>query len=90
MNLKQTLFKACALFLKQNPLRVLCKAKGKVVPVTVVDHIILYRGDQRLFWTGITAIRNHSAGDAMIRRLEADYDVIQAQLGFLHKEESLP
>ena len=42
--------KARALFLKQNPLCAFCLAEGKVVPATVVDHIIPHRGDQRLFW----------------------------------------
>ena len=27
-----------------------CQAEGKVVPATVVDYIIPYRGDQKLFW----------------------------------------
>jgi len=42
--------KARALFLKQHPLCAFCQAEGKVVPATVVDHIIPHRGDQRLFW----------------------------------------
>jgi len=25
-------------------------AEGKIVPATVVDHIIPHRGDQKLFW----------------------------------------
>ena len=41
---------ARALFLKQNPLCAFCQAEGKIVPATVVDHIIPHRGDQRLFW----------------------------------------
>ena len=42
--------KARALYLRQYPLCVLCHAEGKVVPATVVDHIIPHRGDQKLFW----------------------------------------
>ena len=37
-------------FLKQHPLCAFCQAEGKIVPATVVDHIIPHRGDQRLFW----------------------------------------
>ena len=35
---------------KQHPLCAFCQAEGKIVPATVVDHIIPHRGDQRLFW----------------------------------------
>ncbi len=42
--------KARAIFLKQHPLCAFCQAEGKIVPATVVDHIIPHRGDQRLFW----------------------------------------
>ena len=42
--------KARALFLRQHPLCVSCQAEGKIVPATVVDHIIPHRGDQALFW----------------------------------------
>lgn len=42
--------KARTLFLQQHPLCEICQAEGKVVPATVVDHIIPYRGDKRLFW----------------------------------------
>ena len=41
---------ARAIFLKQHPLCAFCQAEGKIVPATVVDHIIPHRGDQRLFW----------------------------------------
>lgn len=41
---------ARAIFLKQHPLCAFCLAEGKIVPATVVDHIIPHRGDQRLFW----------------------------------------
>ena len=34
----------------EHPLCAFCQAEGKVVPATVVDHIIPHRGDQRLFW----------------------------------------
>ena len=42
--------KARDLFLKQHPLCAFCQAEGKIVPATVVDHIIPHRGDQTLFW----------------------------------------
>ena len=41
---------ARAIFLKQHPLCAFCQAEGKIVPATVVDHIIPHWGDQRLFW----------------------------------------
>ena len=37
-------------YLKQHPLCTACQAEGKIVPATVVDHIIPHRGDRRLFW----------------------------------------
>ena len=42
--------KARDLFLKEHPLCAFCRAEGKIVPATVVDHIIPHRGDHRLFW----------------------------------------
>ncbi len=42
--------KARLLYLKQHPLCTACQAEGKIVPATVVDHIIPHRGDQQLFW----------------------------------------
>ena len=42
--------KARSLFLKQHPLCAFCQAEGKIVPATVVDHIIPHRGDKILFW----------------------------------------
>ena len=27
-----------------------CRAQGRVVPATVVDHVTPHRGNQRLFW----------------------------------------
>ena len=41
---------ARAIFLEQHPLCAFCQTEGKIVPATVVDHIIPHRGDQRLFW----------------------------------------
>jgi 5-methylcytosine-specific restriction protein A len=41
---------ARALFLKQHPLCEICQVEGKIVPATVVDHVIPHRGDPRLFW----------------------------------------
>ncbi|WP_073338041.1 HNH endonuclease [Clostridium grantii] len=37
-------------FLKANPLCVRCKAEGKLIKATVVDHIEPHRGDKVLFW----------------------------------------
>lgn len=41
---------ARAKFLKVNPLCVRCKAEGRLVKATVVDHIIPHRGNKELFW----------------------------------------
>lgn len=38
------------MFLAAHPLCVRCQSEGKIVPATVVDHIIPHRGDQKLFW----------------------------------------
>lgn len=38
------------IYLRSNPLCVMCRADGYVVAATVVDHIIPHRGDMRLFW----------------------------------------
>jgi len=37
-------------FLRENPLCVQCRKRGKLVPATVVDHKIPHRGDRQLFW----------------------------------------
>jgi 5-methylcytosine-specific restriction enzyme A len=37
-------------FLARHPLCSACEAAGRVVPATVVDHVLPHRGDQRLFW----------------------------------------
>lgn len=42
--------KARSRFLKVHPFCVICKAEGKLVKATVVDHIIPHRGDEKLFW----------------------------------------
>lgn len=42
--------KASKLYLASHPMCVRCLRKGKIVPATVVDHIIPHRGDQKLFW----------------------------------------
>jgi len=36
-------------YLKENPLCVECKKKGKLIEATVVDHIIPHKGDVKLF-----------------------------------------
>ena len=42
--------KARLLYLRRNPLCVECLGEKRLVPATVVDHIIPHRGDTRLFW----------------------------------------
>ena len=42
--------KARAAFLACHPLCAACRAQGRVVPATVVDHVVPHRGDQKLFW----------------------------------------
>lgn len=37
-------------YLRDNPLCVMCKANGRFVEATVVDHIVPHRGNQKLFW----------------------------------------
>lgn len=37
-------------FLRKHPLCAGCMKAGKLMPATVVDHIIPHRGDQVLFW----------------------------------------
>lgn len=38
-------------YLRDNPLCVMCKANGRFVEATVVDHIVPHRGNQKLFWS---------------------------------------
>ncbi len=44
--------RASKAFLRANPLCQCeeCKASGRVVAATVVDHIVPHRGDMKLFW----------------------------------------
>ena len=37
-------------FLARHPLCASCQAEGRLVPATVVDHVVPHRGDQTLFW----------------------------------------
>ena len=37
-------------FLARHPLCASCQGQGRVVPATVVDHVVPHRGDQALFW----------------------------------------
>ncbi len=37
-------------WLAKHPLCVACKAQGRVVEATDVDHIVPHRGDMHLFW----------------------------------------
>nr|WP_081327456.1 HNH endonuclease signature motif containing protein [Paenibacillus polymyxa] len=38
------------IFLQRNPLCIRCYEKGRLTPVTVVDHITPHKGDPELFW----------------------------------------
>jgi 5-methylcytosine-specific restriction enzyme A len=42
--------RARAAFLALHPLCAACRAQGRVVAATVVDHRIPHRGDMKLFW----------------------------------------
>lgn len=37
-------------YLAEHPLCAQCLKQGKLIPATVVDHIVPHKGDQRLFW----------------------------------------
>ncbi len=37
-------------FLREHPLCAACQSEGRLVPATVVDHIVPHRGDRALFW----------------------------------------
>ena len=37
-------------FLARHPLCASCQAQERLVPATVVDHVVPHRGDQTLFW----------------------------------------
>jgi 5-methylcytosine-specific restriction protein A len=39
--------RARAAFLARHPLCALCRAQGRVVPATVVDHVVPHRGDPK-------------------------------------------
>jgi len=41
---------ASRLYLKRNPLCVICLKEGRIETATVVDHIIPHKGNQDLFW----------------------------------------
>ena len=42
--------RARAAYLDRHPLCVPCEAAGRLVPATVVDHVVPHRGDSDLFW----------------------------------------
>lgn len=42
--------KARKIFLQSHPICAKCRAEGKIIKATVVDHIIPHRGDPKLFW----------------------------------------
>jgi 5-methylcytosine-specific restriction protein A len=42
--------KARTNYLRHHPLCAECERHGRVVPATVVDHIIPHKGNQKLFW----------------------------------------
>lgn len=37
-------------FLKAHPLCARCQEQGRLVKASVVDHVVLHRGDEKLFW----------------------------------------
>lgn len=37
-------------FLRRHTLCVMCEKEGKIKAATVVDHIVVHRGDKKLFW----------------------------------------
>jgi 5-methylcytosine-specific restriction enzyme A len=42
--------RARAAYLAQHPLCAACQVLGRVVPATVVDHVVPHRGDAARFW----------------------------------------
>lgn len=42
--------KASKAYLKEHPLCAECQRKGRLIPATVVDHVVPHRGDRTLFW----------------------------------------
>src|SRR5262249_12178725 len=38
-------------FLRDNPLCVVCEAEGRLTQATTVDHIVPHKGDMGLFWS---------------------------------------
>lgn len=42
--------KARTTYLRHHPLCAECDCHGRVVPATVVDHVIPHKGNQQLFW----------------------------------------
>ena len=42
--------KARRIYLARHPLCTACEAAARVVPATVVDHVVPHRGDAALFW----------------------------------------
>ena len=42
--------KARLAYLAQNPLCAQCRASGRIVPATVVDHVVPHKGNSKLFW----------------------------------------
>ena len=42
--------RARAAYLARHPLCADCRAQGRVVQATVVDHVVPHRGNQKLFW----------------------------------------
>jgi 5-methylcytosine-specific restriction protein A len=42
--------KVRAIWLKRNPICVMCYRDGRIEPATVVDHIVPHKGNQLLMW----------------------------------------
>ena len=62
---------ARARFLRNHPLCAACMKQGKLIPATVVDHIIPHRGDKKLFWDESNwqplceSCHNHKTGNGL-------------------------
>ena len=60
-----------ARLLRDQPLCVFCKSKGKIVPATVADHVEPHRGDYNKFWNGALQGLCKYCHDSTKARIEA-------------------
>ena len=63
--------RARAAYLAHHPLCAACQALGRVVPATVVDHVVPHRGDPVLFWNRANGKAYASAATIASRRAKA-------------------